>query len=171
MSGRGAFWCAEAGVVGVAIQHQPRLDPPACANELQLLVQLTAKTCPGVPGVLGTMMSMVMISAPDEVPERHLFVLPGVPRELHTIFDEEIAPRYLGDGRPHVVEEVHFEMAVEAEFWRVLRKVEQEFSDVSVGSYPQPDRGHLVIRVAGADAARVHAAAATVRAEGPGRLR
>src|SRR5438445_100899 len=69
------------------------------------------------------------------------------------------------------LEEVHFEMAVEAEFWRVLRKVEQEFSDVSVGSYPQPDRGHLVIRVAGADAARVHAAAATVRAEGPGRLR
>jgi nicotinamide-nucleotide amidase len=106
-----------------------------------------------------------------EEPARHVFVLPGVPREFRTIFDEEIAPHYLGYGTPHTVEEVHYDMAIEAEFWKVLRRVELEFEDLSVGSYPQPDRGHLIIRVSGTDPERVHQAAALVRAEGPGKLR
>jgi len=109
--------------------------------------------------------------SPDTEPARHIFVLPGVPREFRTIFDEEIAPTYLGYGEPHTVEEVHYDMAIEAEFWKVLRRVEQEFTDLSVGSYPQPDRGHLIIRVSGVDPKRVHEAAQLVRAEGPGVLR
>jgi molybdopterin-biosynthesis enzyme MoeA-like protein len=109
--------------------------------------------------------------SPDAAAARHIFVLPGVPREFRTIFDEEIAPNYLGSGTPHTVEEVHYDMAIEAEFWRVLRKIELEFEDLSVGSYPQPDRGHLIIRVSGIDPGRVHQAAALVRAEGPGVLR
>ena len=111
------------------------------------------------------------IPLPHPDRQRHLFVLPGVPRELKTIFDEEIAPAYLGDGTPWTVEEVHFDMAIEAEFWTVLRKIETEFSDLSVGSYPQPDRGHLIIRVGGADAERVHLAAETVRREAPATAR
>jgi nicotinamide-nucleotide amidase len=112
----------------------------------------------------------IPISEPSEA-ARFLFVLPGVPRELKTIFDEQIAPTYLGDGRPNFVEEVHFHMAIEAEFWQVLRLIETEYTDVSVGSYPQPDRGHLVIRLAGPDSERVRAAAATVRAQGPAEIR
>jgi molybdenum cofactor synthesis domain-containing protein len=103
--------------------------------------------------------------------DRHLFVLPGVPREFRSIFDEEIAPHYLGDGRPHIVEEVHFHMAIEAQFWTVLRHVETEFTDLTIGSYPQPERGHLIIRISGIDADRVHAAAEAVRAEAPAELR
>lgn len=106
------------------------------------------------------------INRPDEEP-RHLFVLPGVPRELKNIFDEEIVPRYLASGSAHTTEEVHFPMAVEAEFWDLLNRVEREFPGLSVGSYPQPDRGHLVIRLAGPNPEQVAAAAVVVRAAAP----
>jgi len=102
---------------------------------------------------------------------RHIFVLPGVPREFKAIFDEEIAPRYLGDGRPHIVEEVHFHLAIEAQFWTVLRNLETDFPDLTIGSYPQPERGHLIIRISGADPDRVREAADAVRAEAPAPLR
>ena len=101
--------------------------------------------------------------------EHHLFVLPGVPRELKTIFEDEIAPKYLAGGSAHVTEEVHFTGAVEAEFWDVLNQVEAQFPGVSVGSYPQPDRGHLIIRLAGPKPADVRAAAEAVRFAAPGR--
>jgi molybdopterin-biosynthesis enzyme MoeA-like protein len=110
----------------------------------------------------------ILISSPDEEP-RHLFVLPGIPRELKTIFEDEIVPQYLAGGTAHVTEEVHFQMAVEAEFWDLLNRVETEFAGVSVGSYPQPDRGHLIIRLAGADPEQVRAAAELVRRAAPAR--
>ncbi len=97
----------------------------------------------------------------------HVFVLPGVPRELKTIFEDEIAPRYLAGGTIHVTEEVHFSGAVEAEFWDLLNRIEREFPGVSVGSYPQPDRGHLIIRLAGPKPADVRAAAEAVRFAAP----
>ncbi|MEA2645438.1 MAG: hypothetical protein QOE92_521 [Chloroflexota bacterium] len=100
-------------------------------------------------------------------PPRHLFVLPGVPRELKSIFEDEIVPKYLSGGTIHATAEVHFQMAVEAEFWDLLTRIEHEFPGVSVGSYPQPDRGHLIIRLAGADAGQVEAAAAVVRDAAP----
>jgi nicotinamide-nucleotide amidase len=101
--------------------------------------------------------------------ERHVFVLPGVPRELKTIFEDEIAPKYLAGGTVHVTEEVHFTGAVEAEFWDLLNQVEAQFPGVSVGSYPQPDRGHLIIRLAGPKPADVRAAAEAVRFAAPAR--
>jgi nicotinamide-nucleotide amidase len=103
----------------------------------------------------------------DPNDERHLFVLPGVPRELKTLFEDEIAPRYLAGQTGHVTEEVHFSRAVEAEFWDLLNRIEAEFPGVSVGSYPQPDRGHLIIRLAGARASDVRAAAEAVRYAAP----
>jgi molybdenum cofactor synthesis domain-containing protein len=106
------------------------------------------------------------LHGPD-APERHLFVLPGVPRELKTIFEDEIAPAYLAGGTIHATEEVHFHMAVEAEFWDLLNRLEREFPGLSVGSYPQPDRGHLIIRLAGPDPEQVAEAAALARAAGP----
>jgi molybdenum cofactor synthesis domain-containing protein len=107
------------------------------------------------------------LESPDAGQDRHLFVLPGVPRELQTIFDDEIAPQYLAGQTGHVTEEVHFSRAVEAEFWELLNRIEAEFPGVSVGSYPQPDRGHLIIRLAGAKASDVRAAAEAVRYAAP----
>jgi molybdenum cofactor synthesis domain-containing protein len=99
----------------------------------------------------------------------NLFVLPGVPRELKTIFEDEIAPKYLAGGTIHVTEEVHFTGAVEAEFWDLLNRIEKEFPGVSVGSYPQPDRGYLIIRLAGPRPGDVRAAAEAVRFAAPER--
>jgi nicotinamide-nucleotide amidase len=107
------------------------------------------------------------ISDPQEEEARHLFVLPGVPRELKTIFEEEIVPGFLSGGTAHTTEEVHFPRAVEAEFWDLLNRVEREFPGLSVGSYPQPDRGHLIIRLAGPDPEQVAAAAQVVRDAAP----
>jgi molybdenum cofactor synthesis domain-containing protein len=109
------------------------------------------------------------LGLPEAGEERHLFVLPGVPRELKTIFEDEIAPRYLAGQTGHVTEEVHFSGAVEAEFWDLLNRIEAEFPGVSVGSYPQPHRGHLIIRLAGAKASDVRAAAEAVRYAAPAR--
>ena len=109
-------------------------------------------------------------AAPGEPGARHLFVLPGVPRELKTIVEEEIVPRFLASGSIHVTEEVHFTYAVEAEFWDLLNRVEAEFPGVAVGSYPQPDRGHLIIRLSGAEPKRVAAAAELVREAAPAQV-
>jgi nicotinamide-nucleotide amidase len=107
----------------------------------------------------------------EGAPPSHLFVLPGVPRELKNIFDEEIAPKYLGGGTAYATQEVHFDGAVEAEFWDLLTRLGRELPEVSAGSYPQPDRGHLIIRLAGTDPDRVAAAAALVRDGAPNRAR
>jgi len=52
---------------------------------------------------------------------------------------------------------------VEAEFFEPMRRIEAEFPDVSVGSYPQTETRELVIRVRGADPRRVEAALERIR--------
>jgi molybdenum cofactor synthesis domain-containing protein len=104
-------------------------------------------------------------------PGRQVFVLPGVPREFKAIFDEEIAPRFLDGGVVMTTEEVHFDGVAEALFWDLLTRIGREYPEVSVGSYPQPDRGHLIIRLSGVDVERVNAATDLVRTEAPARPR
>jgi molybdenum cofactor synthesis domain-containing protein len=93
--------------------------------------------------------------------DRWLFVLPGVPREFAAIFEEVLVPQFLSDSRALSVRELHRSGAVEADFADPLRRLEQEFPDVSAGSYPQQqgDALVLVLRLRGEDPARVAAAA------------
>lgn len=91
-------------------------------------------------------------------PGRWLLVLPGVPRELMTIFTEEMAPDYLRDGVAVSVAELRYRTAIEAELFEPLRRLEAEFPDVAVGSYPQTETRELVIRMRGDDPGRVEAA-------------
>ena len=93
-------------------------------------------------------------------PDRWLFVLPGVPREMQAIVAEEILPRYFLGGAAPTVQELAYGYAIEAEFFEPMRLLEREFPDVSVGSYPQTETRTLVIRLRGADPLRVAAAAA-----------
>ncbi|HEX3606107.1 MAG TPA: molybdopterin-binding protein [Candidatus Dormibacteraeota bacterium] len=90
--------------------------------------------------------------------ERWLMALPGVPRELKRLFTEEMLPTYFVGGAAPVVVELRYRHAVEAEFFEPMRRLEREFPDVLVGSYPQTETRELVIRVRGADAERVEAA-------------
>lgn len=86
---------------------------------------------------------------------KHLFVLPGVPMELKSIFTEELEPQFLSGGSAATVRELRFTFAVEARFYPLMRELEETFPDVSVGSYPNFETKELVIRCLGSDPKRV----------------
>jgi molybdenum cofactor synthesis domain-containing protein len=94
---------------------------------------------------------------------KRIFVLPGIPREMTSIFTEEIEPQFLSDGSAAVVRELRFTFAVEARFYPMMHELEQTFPDVSIGSYPNFETKELVIRVAGAEGKRVDAVLEEVR--------
>ena len=87
--------------------------------------------------------------------DRFIFALPGVPPELRSIFHDWIEPGYLQDGQAPAVAELRYRLAPESAFAQVMTALDAEYPDVSLGSYPQPELGNLVIRASGADAARV----------------
>jgi nicotinamide-nucleotide amidase len=93
-----------------------------------------------------------------EASGKHIFVLPGIPREMTSIFTEELEPQFLSEGSAATVRELRFTFAVEARFYPVMREMEETFPDVSIGSYPNFETKELVIRCAGTDAKRVEAA-------------
>jgi nicotinamide-nucleotide amidase len=96
----------------------------------------------------------------DAAPGVMLFVLPGIPRELTTIVEEEILPAHFAEGSAPLVSEVRYTSVPEAEMYEPMRVLEREFPDITVGSYPQTERRELVIRLRGSDSARLAAASA-----------
>jgi nicotinamide-nucleotide amidase len=92
-----------------------------------------------------------------------LFVLPGVPLELKSIFAEELEPEFLSEGSAATVREVRFNFAVEARFYPLMRELEKTYPDVSVGSYPNFETKELVIRCVGTDPKRVDEVVEVVR--------
>src|SRR5947209_1409309 len=68
-----------------------------------------------------------------EVVGTRLFVLPGVPPEMKSIFGEEIEPTYLAGGSALVMRELRLHFAVEGRFWPVLKELEETHPDVAVG--------------------------------------
>jgi nicotinamide-nucleotide amidase len=90
-----------------------------------------------------------------EADGKRLFVLPGVPLEMKSIFTEELEPQFLSTGSAPTVREVRFNFAVEARFYPLMRELEEAFPDVSVGSYPNFETKELVIRCLGTDPKRV----------------
>ena len=101
--------------------------------------------------------------------DRWLAILPGVPREMQAIVEEEIIPRHFAGATAETVVELRYRYAIEAEFVEPMRAVGEAFPDVQVGSYPQSDRRELVVRFKGEDPERVAAAAASVRSMRPPR--
>ncbi len=94
---------------------------------------------------------------------KRLFVLPGVPLELKSIFTEELEPEFLSAGSAATVRELRFRFAVEARFYPLMRELETAFPDVSVGSYPNYETKELVIRCLGGDPNRVDEVVEVVR--------
>jgi nicotinamide-nucleotide amidase len=78
-----------------------------------------------------------------------LFVLPGVPRELTAMMEQVIEPRYLAASTRSKVTlelEVHGE---EARLYPILRELEMTNPHVKLGSYPQDDKGRIILRIQG----------------------
>jgi molybdenum cofactor synthesis domain-containing protein len=98
-----------------------------------------------------------------EASGKRIFVLPGVPIELKSIFTEELEPEFLASGSGATVREVRFMFAVEARFYPLMRELEEAFPDVSVGSYPNFETKELVIRCLGTDPKRVDEVVEVVR--------
>jgi molybdopterin-biosynthesis enzyme MoeA-like protein len=89
---------------------------------------------------------------------RWLFVLPGVPREFEAVLEEVLIPGYFADSRAPIVVESRHPGAIEADFAEPMRRLEMEFPDVAVGSYPPQQGRDLIIRLRGEDPERVRAA-------------
>jgi len=98
---------------------------------------------------------------------KRIFVLPGVPLEMKGIFTEELEPQFLTAGSAATVRELRFTFAVEARFYPLMRELEEQFPDVSVGSYPNFETKELVIRCVGLDPKRVEAALEVIRRRAP----
>ena len=94
---------------------------------------------------------------------KRVFVLPGVPLEMKSIFTEELETQFLSEGSAPTVRELRFTFAVEARFYPLMRELEEQFPDVSVGSYPNFETKELVIRCLGADPKRVQEVLEVVR--------
>jgi nicotinamide-nucleotide amidase len=95
--------------------------------------------------------------------QRYLFALPGVPHELRAVY-EDIEARYLTGGEADVVRELHYRLAPESMFHDVMRDLEREYPDVSLGSYPQTETRELILRASGPSPERVEAVIAAIRA-------
>src|SRR5207245_10717166 len=98
---------------------------------------------------------------------KQIFVLPGVPLELKSIFTEEIEPEFLTAGSAATVRELRFTFAVEAGFYPLMRQLEETFPDVAVGSYPNFETKELVMRVVGLDPRKADEALAVIQRREP----
>jgi len=94
--------------------------------------------------------------------DRYLFALPGVPHELRSIY-EDIEIRYLSGGQADIVRELHYRLAPESMFHDVMKALEEEYPDVSLGSYPQTETRELILRASGPSVERVEAVIAAIR--------
>ena len=63
--------------------------------------------------------------------DRWLFILPGVPREFTTIVDEELIPRFFTGGSASQVVEVRYRGVPEAELYTPLRRIGEDFPELS----------------------------------------
>jgi len=106
------------------------------------------------------------LGRPLEVNQQAL--LPGVPRELKAIVEDEAIPRLFAGRIARTVIELRYQHAIEAQFTEPMEIIGVEFPEVKIGSYPQSETRELVIRISGDDAGSVEAAAARVRELRPG---
>lgn len=77
-----------------------------------------------------------------------IFVLPGVPQELKSIFTDQIEGSYIKQRGDRYTEEIVLS-EVEARIAHLLAKLGEEFPGVSIGSYPTYGAKTLVIRAMG----------------------
>jgi nicotinamide-nucleotide amidase len=95
-----------------------------------------------MPNDVGTALGAIVTIPPRPVV---LFTLPGVPREFYRMFDESVRPRLESATPIHTEELVLY--TEESRLFETLARLEKEFPDVVLGSYPE--QGQIRIRATG----------------------
>jgi nicotinamide-nucleotide amidase len=95
-----------------------------------------------MPNDLGTALGAIVTAGPKPTT---LFTLPGVPHEFYRMFHDSVRPR-LAPGEPIHTEELVL-YTEESRLFGLLSRLEKEFPDVVLGSYPE--RGQIRIRATG----------------------
>ncbi len=93
---------------------------------------------------------------------KNIFILPGVPVEMKTIFAEEVEPR-IGVGEKRVVKEIILK-SEESKFSDIVEELENKYRKISIGMYPHYGKMELVIRIIG-DESEVLSAIEKIREE------
>ena len=97
-----------------------------------------------------------------------VLVLPGVPRELRTVVDEEILPLYCAGGAAVTYRALRYAGVGESSFFEALQQLGGAFPQVRFGSYPQATAGDLLIRASGPDPDQVARALTALSRMRPG---
>ncbi|MBN1573008.1 MAG: competence/damage-inducible protein A [Deltaproteobacteria bacterium] len=123
----------EKGYINIKMEVNEAILKMATVIEGSVVLENKAGFCPGV-----TLMKK----------DTRIFILPGVPQELKTIFTSEIEGVYIKPRGGRFVDEVVLS-EVEARIAHLLTKLNEDFPKVSVGSYPTYGAKRLVIRAMG----------------------
>lgn len=129
----------ERGFITQKMEVNDAIRKMATVLEGSTVLENKAGFCPGVT-----------------VTERNtrLFVLPGVPQELTTIFTDQIENTYIQPSQNRFMDEIVLS-EVEARIAHIIAKLNEDFPGVSVGSYPTYGAKTLVIRAMGEDEQKV----------------
>lgn len=95
-----------------------------------------------MPNEIGTALGAIVTAGPKPTT---LFTLPGVPKEFYRMFEQSVRPRLEQGPAIHTEELVLY--AEESRFFPLLQRLEKEYGDVVLGSYPEV--GHIRIRATG----------------------
>jgi molybdenum cofactor synthesis domain-containing protein len=133
--GRLSDFLFEKGFIKTKMEVNDAVKKMATVTEGAEVLENKAGFCPGSTFMHG---------------RTRIFVLPGVPQELKTIFTDAIEGVYLKPKTGRYTEELVLS-EVEARIAHLLAKLGQDFPGVSIGSYPTYGAKTLVIRAMGQD--------------------
>lgn len=123
----------EKGYINIKMEMNEAIKKMAMVVEGSKVLENKAGFCPGVT---------------LKKNNTRIFILPGVPQELKTIFTSEIEGVYIKPKGGKFIDEVVLS-EVEARIAHLLQKMNEDFPKVSVGSYPTYGAKRLVIRAMG----------------------
>lgn len=131
-------WMRERTAMGHKLGYFESPEP----NPGLLKMCLLPEGAEAMPNEIGTALGAIVKAGKKPTT---LFTLPGVPKEFYRMFNESVLP-HLAAGTPIETKELVL-YAEESRFFSLLAKLEKEFPDVVLGSYPE--EGHIRIRSTG----------------------
>jgi nicotinamide-nucleotide amidase len=131
-------WMEERARIGHALGYFASPEPNAGLLKMCRLPEGSE----AMPNEIGTALGAVVTAGPRPTT---LFTLPGVPSEFYRMFDRSVRPQLAAGEAIHTEELVLY--SEESRFFPLLARLENDYPDVTLGSYPE--RGQIRIRATG----------------------